>query len=394
VEFDRFRVLMIHNYYQQWGGEDASTEQEVDLLRKHGHEVLLYSRHNDEIKSYSLLRKGLLFFETAWSWRSYREIKRVIQQYRPDIAHFQNFFPLISPSAIYACRESGVPVVQSLRDYRLLCPTGWYFRSGSVCEECKVSLWKAVRYGCYHSSHIQTMSIALMIKMHRLLRTWYRIIDAYIALTEFSRNKFIEGGLPQSKIFVRHNFLSNMPVFRRTEKRYALFVGRLSAEKGLDTLLKAWRKLPNVPLKIVGDGPLRKWIQEFTERFGLDQVKMYGFLPHEEVLDCLSKAFFLVAPSRWYEGFPRVILEAYALGVPVVASDLGSMSELVRDKETGLLFKVGDSEDLAYKARLAIERPVDLARWGERAHQIFEEQYTVRSAYERLINIYKYASQR
>lgn len=394
MEFERFRILMVHNYYQQWGGEDASTEQEVDLLRKHGHEVLLYSRHNDEIKSYSLLRKGLLFFETTWSWQSYREIKRVIQEYKPDIAHFQNFFPLISPSAIYACREKGVPVVQSLRDYRLLCPTGWFFRSGSVCEECKVSLWRSVRYGCYHSSHIQTMSIALMLKTHRLLKTWSRMIDAYIALTEFSRNKFIEGGLPQGRIFVRPNFLSNIPEIKKTEKRYALFIGRLSPEKGLDTLLEAWRKLPNVPLKIVGNGPLRKWIQEFTERLGLDQVEMCGFLSHEEVLDCLGKAFLLVVPSRWYEGFPRVILEAYALGVPVVASDLGSMPELVRDKETGLLFKVGDSEDLAYKVRLAIEHPVDLARWGERAHQIFEEQYTARSAYERLINIYKYASQR
>lgn len=393
MKTEQFRVLMIHNYYQQWGGEDASTEQEINLLRTYGHKVLLYSRHNDEIKSYSLWRKGLLFFETTWSWRSYREVKRIVQEYKPDIAHFQNFFPLVSPSAIYACQESGVPVVQSLRDYRLLCPTGWFFRNNGICEECRSSLWRGVKFGCYHSSHLQTMCIALMLKVHRLLKTWSRMVDAYIALTEFSRNKFIEGGLPESKIFIRPNFLSNIPEVRKVTGRCALFVGRLSPEKGLDTLLEAWRKLPAVPLKIVGQGPLYKWIQEFTERFALNQIEISGFLSQEKVLNCLSEAFFLIVPSRWYEGFPRVILEAYALGVPVIASNLGSMAELVRDNETGLLFKAGDSEDLASKVKLAIESPTDLARWGRRAQEIFREQYTADAAYKRLIDIYKKVSQ-
>lgn len=231
-----------------------------------------------------------------------------------------------------------------------------------------------------------------MLATHQVLKTWSRMVDAFIALTEFARNKFVEGGLPPDKVFVRYNFLNNAPRKKRDIGKFALFVGRLSPEKGLDTLLEGWGKLPDVPLKIVGSGPLDKWIWESIKRFGLEQVEMYGFLSKEEVLDCMSRASFVIVPSRWYECFPRVILEAYALGVPVIASDLGSMTELVRDKETGLLFRVGDPEDLAHKIRFAIEHPADLAKWGERAHQTFEEHFTARSAYERLIDIYRCVS--
>ncbi|MEM2001951.1 MAG: glycosyltransferase, partial [Candidatus Methanomethylicaceae archaeon] len=167
------RILMLHNYYQHWGGEDASTEQELRLLRRHGHEVLFYSRHNNEIKSFSLFRKALLFFEASWSLKSYNEIKKLIRDFQPDVAHFHNFFPLISPSAYYACAEMGIPVIQTLHDYRLLCPTGWLFRDGRVCEDCfSNSLWHGIKFGCYHNSRTQTADVALMLKTHRILRTW------------------------------------------------------------------------------------------------------------------------------------------------------------------------------------------------------------------------------
>jgi glycosyltransferase involved in cell wall biosynthesis len=383
------RILMVHNYYQQWGGEDESTEQELQLLQRHGHEVRLYFRHNDEIKTFSSLRKGLLFFEPTWSLRSYRETKHIVREFKPEIAHFQNFFPLVSPSAYYACAESGVPVVHTLRDYRLLCPIGWFVRNGEVCEACLAhSLWRGVLYGCYHGSRIQTASIALMLVAHRLLKTWLRKVDVYIALTEFSRRKFIEGGLPKSKIFVRPNFLDKDPGLGGPIREYALFVGRLSPEKGLVTLLEAWRDLPDVPLKIIGDGPLRSWIEEYIVQNELGQIELVGFVPLQRVLQYLQKALFLVMPSVWYETFGRTIIEAYATGTPVIASRLGAMVDLVEEGETGFLFNPGEPGDLAARVQYALEHPEKMARWGREARYVFEHKYSSDSAYKTLMEIY------
>jgi len=386
------RILMVHNYYQRWGGEDESTEQELRLLSRHGHEVRLYSRHNNEIKAFSLLRKGLLFFEPTWSWKSYNEIKRILLEFQPDIVHFQNFFPLISPAAYYACAEIGVPTIQTLRNYRLLCPIGWLFRGGSICEECsKHSLWRGIRYGCYHNSRLQTASIVLMLKMHRLLGTWQKKVDIFIALTEFARRKFVEGGLPASRIVVRPNFLGDDPGFAETIREYVLFVGRLSAEKGLTVLLEAWRDLPDVPLKIVGDGPIRPWVEGYIRRNRLRKVELVGFVPLAEVLQYLRGAFLLVMPSMWYETFGRTIIEAYATGTPVIASRLGAMAELVEEDETGLLFNPGDPGDLVAKVRYAMEHSQEVARWGRNARLVFERRYSADAAYESLMTIYDMA---
>lgn len=382
------RVLLLHNYYQQWGGEDASTEQDLRLLQRYGHQVHFYQRHNDIIKDFSPLRKGALFFEPTWSLRSYREIRKVIQQFRPDVAHFQNFFPLISPSGHYACKALGVPVVQSLRNYRLLCPLGVFFRDGTICEEClRRSLWSGISYGCYHDSRLQTLSTALMLASHRLLKTWKRV-EAYIALTPFSRDKFVEGGLPASKIFVRPNFLQQDPGVGVSTREGAVFVGRLSPEKGLATLLKAWRKLGNVPLKIVGTGSMRPWIEGYIRQHNMGQVVLTGFLNVRGVLEQVKQARFLVMPSIWYETFGRTIIEAYATGTPVIASDLGAMADLVEDHETGLLFTPGNPVDLVKRVHYTLEHPSEVMRWGLAARKRFEQEYSATEAYERLMLIY------
>lgn len=387
------RVLIVHNYYQRRGGEDEATEQEFQLLKRHGHRVHFYCRHNDEIKTFSVLRRGLLFFEATWSLRSYREVKQVIKEFKPDIVHCHNFFPLVSPSVYYACAECGVRVIQTLDDYRLLCPTGWFYRQGKVCEVCLThSLWQGVLYGCYHNSRVQTASIALMLATHRLLRTWIRKVDAYIALTEFSRRKFIEGGFSESKIFVQPNFLAEDPGLGDPVREYAIFVGRLSPEKGLDILLESWRSLPDVPLKIVGDGPLRPWVEEYIRQNNMKQIELVGFVPLNVVLQYLKGAFFLVMPSVWYETFGRTIIEAYATGTPVIAGSLGAMAELVEDGKTGLLFKPGEPKDLITKVHYALGRPEELARWGQEARRIFEQKYSSDSAYKNLLKIYERVS--
>ena len=386
------RILMLHNYYQRRGGEDESAEQEVTLLKAKGHDVLFYVKHNEEIRFYSPLQKALLLTRPTWSVSTRRDVEALIRESRPDIVHVQNFFPLISPSIYYTCQKSGIPVVQTLRNYRLLCPNGFFLRQGTVCEECLAhSLLRSIRYGCYRQSRAQTAAVALMLQIHRWLKTWRTKVDVFITPTHFARQKLIKGGLPASRIVVRPNFLLEDPGMGRHRGDYAVFVGRLSVEKGLTMLFEAWRQLPHYPLKIIGDGPLRKALEQYVRENRLDQVEFLKFRPLEEVTDYLKEARVLIMPSIWYETFGRVVMEAYAVGTPVIVSRLGAMAELVRDGKTGFLFEPGSTDDLAEKIRYSFEHPRGAQRLSEQARQEFKAKYTGEVAYRRLMHIYEQA---
>jgi glycosyltransferase involved in cell wall biosynthesis len=383
---------MVHNYYQQRGGEDESTDQEVRLLEKYHHKVLLYSRQNSEIKGFSPARKGLLFFEPLWSFRTFRDITSLFKKFAPDIVHVQNFVPLISGSLYYASSNLRVPIVQSLRNYRLLCPVALLFRAGSICKECiDKSLWRGIFHGCYRNSKVQTASLALMLFGHRLAGTWSNKVDAFIALTEFSRKTFASAGIPATKILVRSNFLERDPGLSKSERDYALFVGRLTTEKGLHVILDAWRKLPGIPLRIVGDGPMLPWLKEFVQQNGLTRVEVMGRLSSPEVFEYLKKACFLVMPSNSYETFGRTIIEAYATGTPVIVSRLGAMEELVKEGKTGLLFAPGSDNDLAQKASWAWEHRPEMTEMGRIGRAEYETKFTAERNYEILMEIYRRA---
>jgi glycosyltransferase involved in cell wall biosynthesis len=384
------RILMVHNSYQQRGGEDESTEQDIALLRSHGHEVYVYQRHNDEIDRYGFIKKAGLFLQPTWSRQTYSEIKGIIQHFQPDITHVQNFFPLISPAVHYASRRAGVPVVQSLHNYRLLCANGLFFRDGGVCEQClHGTVFHAVQYGCYRGSRLQTLPVVNMQVTHRLLRTWDKKTDAFIALTEFSRKKFIEGGLAPQKIHVRPHFLKAEVPFRHSKREFALFVGRLTEEKGLQTLIDAWRSLPQVPLKIAGDGPLHAELIKRIEEAGLSNVELLGRVSLQEVLSLLNRALFLVMPSIWYETFGRTMMEAYAAGTPVIVSRLGAMQDLVEDHVTGLLFEAGDQAELVQCVRYALENESERAGWSRNARDKFEKEFSSERAYQKLMEVYQ-----
>lgn len=388
------RVLQIHNYYQRWGGEDEAAEHEVRLLQQYGHEVKLYYRHNDDIKSFGVLRKAMLFFENTWSMKSYKAIRRVLQEFKPDVVHMHNYFPLISPAAYYACSRAGVPVIQTLHDYRLICPMGHLLRKGQICEECiHNSLWRSIKYGCYRGSRLLTLSNALMVSAHRFLKTWDKRVDLYIAVSEFVRRKFIEGGFMASKVVVRPNCFAEDAGPGEQRRRYALFIGSLTHHKGVETLLEAWKKI-SLPLKIIGEGPLYPWAETFIRENNLSQVTLEGFRPQKEVFSYLKGALFLVAPSIWFETFGRIIVEAYTTATPVIASRLGAFEELVEEGKTGLLFCPGDPQDLANKVNYAMENPKEIEGWGKEARLVFEKKYSGKIAYERLMEIYQQASHR
>lgn len=385
------KVLLCHNYYQQAGGEDGVFAAEASLLESHGHQVVRYERHNDEIKSMGQLAVARA---TIWNKSTYAALGEVIANEKPDVAHFHNTFPLISPAGYAAANDAGVPVVQTLHNYRLLCPGAQFFRQGRPCEDCmgRAFALPGVRHGCYRGSAKASLVVASMQGWHRLKGTWRKRVDAYIALTRFARDKYVQGGLPADKMHVKQNFTRKDPGPGQGEGGYAVFVGRLSEEKGLEVLVEAWSRLGGrIKLKIVGDGPL----MGLSER-KIEGVEWLGRQPSEKVYELIGGAMFMVFPSIWYEGMPLTIVECLAKGTPLVASKLGAMEEMIVDGVTGWHFDAGDPAALAG----AVERAAAECRSGAvgamraAARADFLAKYTPESNYPLLMEIYQAAAAR
>jgi glycosyltransferase involved in cell wall biosynthesis len=381
------KVLLCHNYYQQPGGEDRSFFDEEWLLKSHGHDVVRYTVHNDVIDEMSSLR---LAKTLIWNRDSYRELRELIRRERPAVMHCTNTFPLISPSVYYAAKREGVPVVQSLHNYRLLCPNALFLRDNKPCESClgKSIPLPAIIHGCYRDSRVASAGVAAMVSFHRLMRTWTRGVDKYFVLTEFARDKFIQGGLAADKMVIKPNFVHPDTGPGDGSGDYVIFVGRLSSEKGIDTLLSAWQQLPgNTKLKIVGDGPMAGRVSQAMNDD--PRIEWVGRRTKEEVDRLIHKASCLIIPSICYETFGRAIIEAYVHGVPVIASRHGAMAELVRHGETGLLFDAGDATKLREAVELAFRDPDKLRQMRREARREFERLYTADANYELLIGTYK-----
>lgn len=381
---------MAHNRYQQAGGEDSVVQAEVSLLRSKGHEVDVLENDNDDIAGWGAAAKTSI--QCVYSISAAREAQRRIARFRPDVAHIHNFFPRLSPSVHSACYAAKVPVVQTLHNYRLLCPAATFLRDGKVCEDClgKCVPWPAVQHGCYRQSRLASAAVANMLAVHRAWGTWNRTVSRFIALTQFARDKFIAGGLPEERIVVKPNFVDPDPGMGAGKGDYALFVGRLSEEKGIRTLLAAWSQLPtSYRLKIVGEGPLASMVKDASAVGG--GTEWLGRRSKDEVLKLMANAAFLIFPSTWYETFGLVIIEAFSVGLPVIASRLGAMAELVSDGETGRLFMSGRSDALAAAIEWAFSHSDQLQAMRRRARNEFENKYTANANYEVLAGVYQSA---
>lgn len=385
--------MQVHNYYQQPGGEDQVFAAESALLEAHGQQVLRYTVHNEAV---ALQRKLSLARKTVWNQTRYRELRRLFKKKKPNVVHVHNTLPLISPTIYYAAQAAEIPVCQTLHNYRLLCPNALFFRDDTVCEDCMgwFLAWPGVRHACYRGSGPATMVVSFMNFFHRLMGTWKNKVDVYIALSEFSKQKFIQAGFSEKKIVVKPNFVeidSNMSVSEEGKKREgSLFVGRLSREKGVETLLKAWNIVGNsMPLKIVGDGPLAPAVQKTTS--GKYNISWLGQRPIQEVYKLMAKAEVLVFPSEWYEGMPRTIIEGFAQGTPLISSRLGAMAEMIEHGRTGLLFDPGNAQNLANKILWANEHPDEMASMGRNARSEYYAKYTSEKNYNMLMKIYEQA---
>jgi len=388
------KVLVVHNSYWLPGGEDVVVEAEVRLMAQNGDMVIRYQRSNNELRGNGALEWLATGGAAVWSRSSFQGVRKILREERPDIAHFHNTFPLISPAAYSACAELGVPVVQSLHNYRLICPGGQLLRDGQTCEDCvgKESAWRGVVHGCYRSSRGASAAVAAMLAVHRGLGTWQQRVSMYIALSEFARSKFIEGGLPADRIAVKPNF-AQCNVEDKTEPgNYLLYVGRLSHEKGPHLLFEAWRNLKALlPLHIVGDGPLAQEMNEQLNDSLKERIRMHGRCSPEQVASLMAGARCLLVPSLWYEGFPMSVVEAFSCGLPVLASRIGSLAEIVRDGVTGLHFEAGNRDDLAAKVEWAWTHPQQMAEMGRNARKEFETKYSAQQNYAMLMEIYERA---
>ena len=380
------RILMLHNRYLVRGGEDESTDLEAALLRQYGHDVDLMLFDNMDIERRNLISVGL---EAIWSHIAYSRVRKQLSEKEYDLVHIQNFFPLISPSVYYAAKASKKPVVQALRNYRLVCPNGLLFRAGNPCEDClrEAVPWPGVAHRCYRSSLWGSIAVATMLTVHRMLGTWRNKVDGYYTLTEFAKSKLVKSGILGEKIFIKPNLVHPDPTEGKGSREYGFLAGRLVEEKGIIVVLDAWSQCKDrIPLMIAGEGPLTAQVEAASQR--MPWITNLSKIPNVEVHDWMGSARFVVFPSELYEAFSRVIVEAYAKGTPIIAANIGSTKELVEDSRTGLLFEAGDSADLARKVEWAWNHPKEMAAMGEQARKDYEEKYSVKVNYERLMEIY------
>jgi glycosyltransferase involved in cell wall biosynthesis len=384
------KILMLHNRYQHRAGEDQVHDAKRNLLVSKGEDVQEVILDNAQIRSGSALLVGI---ETSWSRSGYDRILNAINSWRPDILDVDNFFPLASPSIYYAAWRSGVPVVQTLHNYRLLCPGATLFRDNRVCEDCvgKKVPWRGVVHGCYRNSRPATLAVAAMLTLHNSLATWNKKITLFVALTDFCRRQFITGGLPPRKIVVRPNFVPHDMGIGAGDGNFVLFVGRLSADKGITLLMEAWKLASDAPglgrLIIAGDGPERTAVRQAAETSS--SIEYLGQRPGPEILELMGHARALVFPSLWYEGMPSVITEALSRGTPVVSNRIGSMTEMIQNGTTGWLVEPGDRDALAGAMLSALRNPE--TRMRAAAREEFETNYTAERSYDLTMRTFQQA---
>jgi glycosyltransferase involved in cell wall biosynthesis len=385
-------ILLAHNYYRSANpsGENVAFEAEAALLSGKGHEVRKYVRRSDEIADFALTNRAKLGVQMIWSRRSYSDLTRMLLAVRPDVAHFHNTFPLISTSGYLACQRLGVPVVQTLHNYRPLCLNGLFLREGKVCQDCvgRRVPWPGVVHRCYRKSLAYSSAMAGLQTAQGLLGMLQNV-DLFIAPSEFLRTKYLAAGFPGEKIVVKPNFVDVATGPYSKERGYALFIGRMSTEKGAFTLINAWKELRDIPLILLGDGPEAPALKAAAQQFS--NITFAGAVSRNEVLEHARHARYLVLPSECYESSPMVLLEAFACSTPVIASNMGAPAQVVINGRNGLLYTPRDADDLARKARYLWSNPEHAAQLGKQARLDYEAKFAAECSYEQVLRAYRLA---
>ena len=380
------KVLIVHNYYQIPGGEDTVVANEKRLLEEHGHEVLLYTRHNSELNKLSKVQKLMLPITTIFNFSTFKEVKKLIKENGINVLHVHNTLNLVSPSVYYAGFACKIPVVQTIHNFRLLCPGATFFRNGQVCEEClEKGLSCAVKHKCYRGSRVQTLACVMSAVIHRMLGTYKKL--NYICLTEFNKKKLLHlKQIRENQIFVKPNFVVNeiQQVVCEERKNQMIYVGRLEEIKGVDVLLEAWKILGEEAPELImcGTGPMEEWCRNYVAENKLTKVTIAGFIKNEVVREMIAQSKALVLPTQVYEGFPMTIAESYAVGTPVIGSDLGNTACLIENGKSGWKFSPKDSQELAEVVRKLENTSLTL-------ENEVVEKYSAENNYKQLRDIYE-----
>ncbi|MDW8201301.1 MAG: glycosyltransferase family 4 protein [Cyanobacteriota bacterium SKYGB_h_bin112] len=390
------RILMLHNRYQFPGGEDASMEAEVELLRQAGHDVVVMEQHNNTIEGMSRWQKIVLAATTVWNSNNYQQLCSYLEDAPADVLHVQNFFPLWSPSVHAAAKVKGLSTVQHLRNFRLACLNAYLLRSGQVCEACLgKNPWRGLVYRCYRNSLPASLTVWSLLTVHRWRQTWLRDVDAFITPSQFAATKLLQAGIPGDRLHVKPDFiadpLANQQIPPLPDTPTFVFIGRLNEQKGVAILLEAWRQLnqPEWRLDLIGEGDRRAEFQQYVQHYQLSNVRFHGQRSTLEIMQHLQTASMVVVPSQSYETFGRVVIEAFACGRTALVASLGALPELVQDGVTGLHSPPNDPHAWAERLRWAGEHASELAAMGIAARQVYLTGYTPAVNYRQLLKIYQ-----
>lgn len=381
------RILIVHNYYKIPGGEDTVVANEKKLLESYGHEVYLYTRNNHEMDFYRKLQKIMLPFNTVFSLKSYKEVLKILDEKQIDIMHVHNTVCVISPSVYYAAFKRRIPVVQTIHNFRILCPAATFLRDGKVCEECvDMGLFHACQHACYRNSRLQTFALAFTESLHKTIGTYKKL--NYICLTDFNKDKLLRINsnrrfINENKVYVKPNFVmsiqKNIPFNER--KNQVVYAGRLDVTKGIKVLFQAWKEISKYELVVCGTGPLEIWCKEYIEKYNIPNIKMMGFLSNQKVIDIISESKATILPTLWYEGFPMVLVESFACGTPVIGSNFGNVGSLIVEGENG--FSIDPTSPTSI-----IKKVNELYDICNDTFEIAKKLYSPEENYKTLINIY------
>ncbi|MDT5027615.1 MAG: hypothetical protein QOE61_4041 [Micromonosporaceae bacterium] len=393
------RVLVVHNRYrsEQPSGENNVVDQEVALLAEAGHDVSLFERRSDDISAMSLPGKVAVPLCVPWNRAVRAELTAKLRAERPDVVHIHNTFPLLSPSVVAACVDAGVPAVATLHNYGMVCPPGTLYRDGHVCTDCVGGApLPAVRHGCYRGSRVATLPMAASLLANR--RRWWSDVARFFCISGAQRDILVDSGMPAQRLSVKHNFVTDPGVRRSGPGEHVLFLGRLTAEKGVSLLMAAWDRIAadmGVPLVLAGTGPMQDEVVRWAQ--GRDDVQYVGLRNKAECQDLTARASAVVAPSVWLEAFGLVVVEAMAAGVPAVAADHGAFPELIENGVTGLLHRPDDAASLAESLRsvMTVSSTSSTApnneQMGVAARSRYEQGFSPAVGLERLIAGYEAA---
>jgi glycosyltransferase involved in cell wall biosynthesis len=391
------KILLVHNRYRSAtpSGENRVVDQEGQALRDHGHEVIPFERHSDDIEHWSAPRRAAVPTRVIWSREARRALAATLGEHKPDVVHVHNTFPLLSAAVLYACRDASVPVVATIHNYKLACASGNFFREGAVCHDCGNGLpWPALRHGCYRGSRVATAPVALAIGAHR--QAWKSMVAAYIFISAAQRDLLSGLGLPQDRVFVRHNLIPSRSVPEAARENTVVYAGRLDEAKGLRLLMAAWDRYAGragdngLRLVIVGAGPLDTEVAAWAA--GRPRVSAVGKVDAQRCAEFMATARAVLVPSTWEETFGLVAIEAMALGVPPVATDHGSFPELITPGSDGVLFRHDDPAALAATLTDIEEHPERYEAYGKQARATYEQRFDPDGSIEQLLEIYRYAT--